>query len=276
MKEKLVRLHDLVIEFLKRTGYRERQRARVLAGEREVRKKLESSVRRWLQFMRQHAVTLEEPDGEKILDWEEMEAKGERLLRAAYLDSLLIQAAKAGISKQEVAGVINIQAVEWAKVFAARIIKQILEQTKKAVQSLIAEGIKQGLSMPAINMQLRPIIGLNDRLAGAVSRYSTELFTRPKWAHLTDEERWAKMDRYAQKLHRYRAETIARSETARAMDEGSLNRFEEFGVKKVELLAAAGCCPECGARDGNEYTIEEARGILPLHPRCRCAWGAVG
>jgi SPP1 gp7 family putative phage head morphogenesis protein len=274
MSEKLAELHGLIVAFLKRTGYRERQRVRVLAGEAGVRQKLGTSVRGWIQFMRQQAVDLQEPDEEKLLDWKTMETKGGRMLRAAYLDSLKILAERAGVLKQEAAGVLNTQAVTWAELFAARIIKQIIDESKKAVRSIITAGLKQGLSMPAINMQLRPIIGLNDRLAGAVNRYSTELFTRPKWAGLTDEERFSRIERYAQKLQRYRADNIARTETAHAMDEGTLFRYEEFGVKEVEVLAAPGCCPDCAALDGQRYPVAEAHGILPVHNCCRCGWGA--
>jgi len=275
MNEKLLRLHDAITAFLKRTGFRERQRVRARSGEREARARLQRGVLEWLQHIRREAVVLEEPDEEKILDWKAIEEKGGRLLRAAYLDILKAQAERAGLSKQEAAGVLNTQAITWAELFAARIIKQIIEQTKRAVRSIIVLGLKRGLSMSAINMQLRPIIGLNDRLAGAVSRYSTELFTRPKWAGLTDEERSGRIERYAQKLQRYRADNIARTETAHAMDEGTLLRFEELGVQEAEILAASGCCGDCAALDGQRYPLAEAHGILPAHNCCRCAWGAV-
>ena len=31
-------------------------------------------------------------------------------------------------------------------------------------------------------------------------------------------------------------------------------------------------CPECGGWEGIKMTIEEARGMIPLHPNCRCDW----
>lgn len=31
-------------------------------------------------------------------------------------------------------------------------------------------------------------------------------------------------------------------------------------------------CPKCAGLEGQNFTISEARGILPVHPRCRCAW----
>ncbi len=79
-------------------------------------------------------------------------------------------------------------------------------------------------------------------------------------------------------LARYRAERIARTETIRANAEAQLNTFERFGVSGVELDAewiTAGdgrVCPDCASHGGKIYPIQEARGMIPLHPNCRCSW----
>src|SRR5690606_28972829 len=31
-------------------------------------------------------------------------------------------------------------------------------------------------------------------------------------------------------------------------------------------------CELCGSLEGVIFTVEEARGLLPRHPNCRCAW----
>lgn len=80
------------------------------------------------------------------------------------------------------------------------------------------------------------------------------------------------------KMNRTRAIVIARTEIVRAHAEGQLDAFERLGVEEVGILAewlTAGderVCPECGALDGVVMTIDEARGLLPRHPNCRCAW----
>ncbi len=33
-------------------------------------------------------------------------------------------------------------------------------------------------------------------------------------------------------------------------------------------------CPECAALDGVILKIEEAHGVIPMHPGCRCSWTA--
>lgn len=75
-----------------------------------------------------------------------------------------------------------------------------------------------------------------------------------------------------------RARVIARSEMTAAYAEATLNSYEEMGVEGVEVeaeFATAGdedVCPECEDLEGKVYSIEESRGVIPVHPNCRCAW----
>lgn len=75
-----------------------------------------------------------------------------------------------------------------------------------------------------------------------------------------------------------RAETIARTEIIRAHAEGQLDAMEAMGVDQVgvmvEFSTAADdrVCPECSDYEGTLLDIEEAHGIIPLHPNCRCAF----
>lgn len=79
-------------------------------------------------------------------------------------------------------------------------------------------------------------------------------------------------------LTRRRAETIARTEVIHAHAEGQLDAFTKLGVEELGVKAewsTAGddrVCPFCAEREGQTYTIEEARGLIPLHPNCRCTW----
>lgn len=74
-----------------------------------------------------------------------------------------------------------------------------------------------------------------------------------------------------------RARTLARTEVINAHAQATLNGFEEAGIEGVEVeaewLTAEDACPLCeAAAAGGTYTIAEARGLIPLHPNCRCAW----
>lgn len=75
-----------------------------------------------------------------------------------------------------------------------------------------------------------------------------------------------------------RALTIARTETIYAHAEGQLDSMQLLGVEEVEAMvefSTAGddrVCAKCASLSGQTYTIKEARGIIPVHPNCRCAW----
>jgi SPP1 gp7 family putative phage head morphogenesis protein len=84
-----------------------------------------------------------------------------------------------------------------------------------------------------------------------------------------------------------RAMTIARTEIIHAHAEGQLDGYKLLGIDEVSAeveWSTAGdelVCEQCEKasedEDGNIriYTIDEARGKIPLHPNCRCAWVSV-
>jgi SPP1 gp7 family putative phage head morphogenesis protein len=75
-----------------------------------------------------------------------------------------------------------------------------------------------------------------------------------------------------------RGRTIARSEVIRANAVGQLNTFKQFGERGVQLQAeflTAGddrVCEECAGLEGEIYDLDEAAGVIPVHPNCRCTW----
>lgn len=75
-----------------------------------------------------------------------------------------------------------------------------------------------------------------------------------------------------------RATTIARTEIVRAHAEGQLDGLERLGVTEVGVMVewvTAGdsrVCPQCQPLSGVVLKISEARGSIPRHPNCRCAW----
>lgn len=79
-------------------------------------------------------------------------------------------------------------------------------------------------------------------------------------------------------MPRARAETIARTEIIRAHAEGQLEALEELGVEEVGVAVEwsttgdAKVCPKCQPLEGMVVKLAEARGMLPRHPNCRCAW----
>ena len=79
-------------------------------------------------------------------------------------------------------------------------------------------------------------------------------------------------------LSRTRARMIARTEIIHAHAEGQLDSFRLLGVEQLGIMAewsTAGddrVCPDCGGMEGEIFTVDEAEGMIPLHPNCRCCW----
>lgn len=76
-----------------------------------------------------------------------------------------------------------------------------------------------------------------------------------------------------------RAMLIARTEISRAVNEGILDAAESEGVTQVgvavEWMVGDNPCPECEPLEGVVLSIDEARGMLPRHPGCMCAYEVV-
>ena len=73
-----------------------------------------------------------------------------------------------------------------------------------------------------------------------------------------------------------RAEILARTEIVRAHTIASLQEYKNWGVLglkvKAEFLTAGDdrVCPKCASLEGKVFKIDEAWGIIPVHPCCRC------
>lgn len=74
------------------------------------------------------------------------------------------------------------------------------------------------------------------------------------------------------------ATIVARTEVSRAFVMGRLEAYKQMGVVgKVQWIVTADerLCPICGAQEGTTYKLEDANGVLPAHPSCRCTFVAL-
>jgi len=74
-----------------------------------------------------------------------------------------------------------------------------------------------------------------------------------------------------------RAKALARTEIIRAHSEGQLDSLEQLGVEQVGVaveLATSGynVCEKCKKLNKVVLTLAEARGVIPVHPNCKCSW----
>lgn len=74
-----------------------------------------------------------------------------------------------------------------------------------------------------------------------------------------------------------RARMLARTEVIATHSDAMLNGFQEAEIEGVDVeaewLTANDPCPLCeDLAAGAPYTIDQARGMIPAHPNCRCSW----
>lgn len=77
---------------------------------------------------------------------------------------------------------------------------------------------------------------------------------------------------------RTRAEMIARTEHARAVNTGTLQAYANYGIQEVEVITVGDSlvCDDClDAEENNPHSLQEAQSLLPMHPNCRCSFAAV-
>ena len=90
---------------------------------------------------------------------------------------------------------------------------------------------------------------------------------------ITDPESFRRAGKTVFKTAQLRTETIVRTETLRAYNQGRLKFFEQVGVKYVIWLSVGDkrMCPVCRELDGNRYLLSRMPGI-PRHAQCRCSY----
>lgn len=92
--------------------------------------------------------------------------------------------------------------------------------------------------------------------------------------HLAQGDSWTQLRKTLQTnvaLTKSRAQTVARTEMAAAMVQGSKLRYEAEGIQQVQWQAVGSSrtCGTCAPRHGKVYKLGEV--VVPAHPNCRCA-----
>jgi SPP1 gp7 family putative phage head morphogenesis protein len=177
--------------------------------------------------------------------------------------------------------VANPMAVDWANKHAAQLVTDVTERARASIRRVVADGIANGVTPRDTAKIIRATIGLTERDAGAVMAEHLTLLAKNVSADIAAD----KAERYAAKLIRSRAMTIARTETMRASNEGQKqlwNQAREKGLlsgKEKKVWIASDPCDDCEAVDGEIVGIDEDFSVgdePPLHPNCRCTIGIVG
>lgn len=116
--------------------------------------------------------------------------------------------------------------------------------------------------------------GITNQMAQAMNRLFAEGISEGVGANVMAR----RLRKDVARMGKVRAKRLARTELIYAHAEGQLDSFDILGVEEIGVMAewsTAGddrVCSECGPMEGNVFTVKQARGMIPVHPNCRCAW----
>jgi len=206
----------------------------------------------------------------KRVDWERMELTLGMLLKPVMLEALGKMGAEFERTFRKF-DLINDRAVKFAEKRSSKLITNITEPTRESIRWAVKTGLKEGRSIGTISRHIRPLIGLNAPQAEAFEAYRLELEAEG----LGELEAWGKLSRYANHELLYRAETIARTETAASLAQGQCEAFRQNDIAEADWMSDPEACTDCLAMVAdNPYKVEDIEGLIPLHPRCECTWVA--
>lgn len=143
------------------------------------------------------------------------------------------------------------------------------------VYSRTFEKLKTATMLTNDRIRTELLEGLTDGLArGIAEGKSPRVIAREIARKATDA---------ANVVGRHRMTLIARTEVIAAHHKATMGEYrlaerelaaEGWDVKldvKAEMSTAANPCPECDYLSTFTYTLDEAEGLIPVHPQCRCA-----
>ena len=157
---------------------------------------------------------------------------------------------------------------------------RLREQGMSVPSTALAETFNAPIHADALGIlytrNYRELKGITDAMDQEISRVLTRGFAEGWNPRKMAREINDRVD----KVGLTRARTLARTETIHAHSEATLNRYESMlgadaqVTGKAELLTAGDrrVCPICESLEGTVFSLTEARGVVPVHPNCRCAF----
>lgn len=177
----------------------------------------------------------------------------------------------------------NPRALAWARERSAALVTSIRDDARLAIRELVGRAFEDGIPPKSLARMIRDVVGLTPRDALAVERRYIEAVRRGVSPDVASRSASA----YADRLHRRRALTIARTETMASSVRGQEELWQQAvdagalrprGLQK-EWLATGDetVCDICGPMDGQRVAFNQAFSVEgpPAHPQCRCCTGLV-
>jgi len=209
-----------------------------------------------------------------------------QIVRQSYTRAGRITTARTGV--EITFDITNPRAISRARQIGGELIRNINKTTRQNIRDVIAEMLDGNVSMIAGTKMIKQQVGLLPRHAQAVRRYRQTLVS----AGTTPGRADTLSNAYAERLLKYRASTIARTETARAASYGQQEAWEQMldadvippDTQRVWITAQDEQeCDVCGPMNGitaplNGFWDTPAGAIsqpTDSHPNCRCTSGLV-
>ena len=159
----------------------------------------------------------------------------------------------------------------------ARLVREVTQETRRAIGNVISRGYQTGTHPYVLAPQIRELVGLTSRQANAVMSFAEAQRKQGRSPEVVAD----RAIRYARRMRTRRAQTIARTETARAMVAAKQASWEQaaarglFNPLTAELRWSAvqqDPTEICATLDGKAVPFGETfDGLLPpAHPNCRC------
>jgi hypothetical protein len=184
----------------------------------------------------------------------------------------------------------NEAAVQWAQTRSAQLVTAVTEEQRRTIQLLTRDAFLQGRHPHVTARLLYDTIGLTPRLAQAVRNMDLRLAADG----VRDDRRIRQVAAYGERLRRFRARVIARTETLMASNRGQDIVWEralsgnaingdyirrEWIVAKDERTCKI-CAPMNGqlARINGVWMLANGKAVrtpTESHPQCRCTSGLV-
>jgi SPP1 gp7 family putative phage head morphogenesis protein len=121
-------------------------------------------------------------------------------------------------------------------------------------------------TLPALQNTLN---GFREKILDTFDRMNTN---GKNWAWASSEMR-RMIDPTGNKYPKGFYQRIARTETRRVVESAHISGLSKAGIQFVERLVVEDATTDkdlCSPFDGTIYRVDQATGILPAHPNCRC------
>lgn len=186
--------------------------------------------------------------------------------------------------------------LNWIDQRGAEFVTASSQEQKDAIAALLTKKMREKHTVDELSRLIRPCIGLTERDAKAVARFYDNIVDTMKKEHprmKPESIRQKALDasaKYAEKKHRARAMTIARTEGAFAYHWGEYEGIKQAQaegllgkvVKKWSTSGDERVCAQCAVLEGTEIEMEADFNIKgrilfqgqhmlpPAHPDCGC------